>query len=141
MSACLSLSPSYTSSIPFKVDLILTKIFPHNRERRVENEVERVAELQGGRQSGVESEGATGGLAVVSVQSIESVKVRTYDSGMAWHASSVKLHVFMIQTIVIDQSFHNLLPSSTIPPSISIPHCLHPSLPLPLFSLSRVGSD
>ena len=38
-----------------------------------------MAELQGGRVSGGEGEGegATGGLAVVSVQSIESVKVRT----------------------------------------------------------------
>ena len=76
--------------------LISINFFSYYRERRVENEVERVAELQGGRQSGVESEGATGGLAVVSVQSIESVKVRTYDSGIAWHASSVKLHVFVI---------------------------------------------
>ena len=81
MSALLSLRPT---PHPSHSNLISTKIFPHNRERRVENEVERVAELQGGRQSGVESEGATGGLAVVSVQSIESVKVRTYDSGMAW---------------------------------------------------------
>ena len=48
------------------------------RERRIENEVERVAELQGGRAVSGEGEGATGGLAIVSVQSIESVKVRTF---------------------------------------------------------------
>lgn len=47
------------------------------RERRIENEVERVAELQGGRAVSGEGEGATGGLAIVSVQSIESVKVRS----------------------------------------------------------------
>ena len=134
---CLPSSLFYTSSIPFEVNLFLPVIFPHNRERRVENEVERVAELQGGRQLGVESEGATGGLAVVSVQSIESVKVRTYDSNMACklgQALCPRDSNYFYRTI-----FHTLYSSIVLLLSISIPHCLRPSLPL--FSLSRVESD
>ena len=59
--------------------------FEYIRERRIENEVERTAELQIGRTgasgagAGTVEEGGsgvTGGVAVVSVQSIESVKVR-----------------------------------------------------------------
>ena len=59
----------------------------HFRERRIENEVERTAELHIGRNgasgagAGTAEEGAggaTGGVAVVSVQSIESVKVSTF---------------------------------------------------------------
>jgi hypothetical protein len=57
----------------------ISSLLLHNRERRIEHEVDRVAELQGGKSgntaTGEEGGGVTGSLAVVTVQSIDSVKV------------------------------------------------------------------
>ena len=71
-----SLSASHPFSPLFCSVLFCSILY---RERRIENEVDRVAELQGGKSgntaTGEEGGGVTGSLAVVTVQSIDSVKV------------------------------------------------------------------
>ena len=98
--------------------------FKYIRERRIENEVERTAELQIGRTgasgagAGTVEEGGsgvTGGVAVVSVQSIESVKVHPSQRIVSYLPPILFYHnpfcpffsilFFLTQSVLIHESY------------------------------------